>query len=59
VRAVLAGVRGEFGPVVLERAAAAGEVFKVGLAEIFVLLDVEPEVEGVFGGFALEENLAG
>ena len=31
---------------------------EVRLAHVLVLLHVEPEVEGVFGGFALEEDLS-
>lgn len=43
-------------PVLADSASRLAHVFEVGTAQVFVLLNVEPEVQDVFGSFALEEK---
>jgi len=54
-----AGIVPVLRPVLLDRPSRPADVFEVGPAEVFVLLDVEPEVEDVLCALALEKEAAG
>jgi hypothetical protein len=44
-------------PVFPELTAALAQILEVGAAKVLVLLDVEPEVESVFGTLPLEKEI--
>lgn len=52
-------MKGKGGPVLLHRPARPPQVLEVRLAQVLVLLHIEPEVEGVLDSFALQEDLSG
>lgn len=55
-RAPASGVLPVLGPIVFDGAAGLADVLEVGSAEVFVLLDVEPEVENVLCALSLEKE---